>query len=275
MPSINQKPDLEDSINVTEAHGRVVREAAACARENRIADNGIQPISIWLLTGCGLALLVAGGILGGAGKMFAYGSLFRDGYVRTPAPGAADSGPKPKEALAAYMARGQKIYSAKCNGCHGSDAKGDGANYPSLVGSAWSTGETERFAMIILNGLNGPISTGKAYGAGMVSQGNGLTPEDLGGVMTYVRNNFGNEVGDVVTVEMAKAAMDTTEARGKPGVQMTAEELTASHAKALAGDVLDPATLVDPITLIPVAGADPAADAESAPDAAPDAAPES
>jgi hypothetical protein len=33
MSSPNQKPDLEDSINVTEAHGRMVREAAACARE--------------------------------------------------------------------------------------------------------------------------------------------------------------------------------------------------------------------------------------------------
>ena len=43
----NQKPDLEDSINVAETHGHVVREAAASFREKRIVDNGIAPISLW------------------------------------------------------------------------------------------------------------------------------------------------------------------------------------------------------------------------------------
>jgi mono/diheme cytochrome c family protein len=251
----NQKPDLEDSINVSETHGRLVREAAACAREKRIAANGSEPISLWVLSACGVVFLVAGGILGGAGKLFRYDSLFRDGYTRAPAPGEAEAGPAPKEALAAYMAKGSKIYSAKCNGCHGADAKGDGANYPSLVGSAWATGETERLAMIILNGLQGPMSTGKTYGGagGMAAQGAGLTPADLAGIMTYVRNNFGNSTGDVVTIEMAKAAMEISDARAKVGQQVTAEELTADHLKALPGEALDPKTLVDPISLAPVA----------------------
>ena len=198
MSDPNSKPDLEDSINVTEAHGKVVREAAACAREKRIVDNGIEPVSLWAFVACGAVLLVAGGILGGGGRLFAYGTTFREGYVRTPAGGAADAGPVPKEALAAYMAKGSKIYSAKCNGCHGSDAKGNGSTFPSLVGSAWANGETERFAMIILNGLEGPVSNGTTYGV-MPPQGIGMTPEDLAGIMTYVRNNFGNAKGDVVT----------------------------------------------------------------------------
>lgn len=252
-----QKPDLEDSINVAEAHGRVVREAAACAREKRITENGSEPISLWVLAACGLVAVIAGSILGGAGNWFSYATIFRDGYVRTPPPGAADQGPQPKEALAAYMAKGSKIYSAKCNGCHMSDAKGDGANFPSLVGSKWATGETQRFAMIILNGLQGPTSTGKSYGAGMAPQGAGLSPEDLAGVMTYVRNNFGNSVGDVVTAEMAKAAMDVSNARAKAGQQMTAAELDADHVKALPGTPLDPKTMVDPITLAPAAAAKP------------------
>ena len=253
MSSSNQKPDLEDSINVTETHGRVVREAAAAAREKRIADNGIEPITLWVLAACGVVAIVAGGILGGGGKLFSYGSTFREGYVRQPAPGAAESGPEPKEALAAYMAKGAKIYSAKCNGCHGADAKGDGANFPTLVGSEWVLGENERLAMIILNGLTGPISTGKTYGAGMAPQGAGLTPADLAGIMTYVRNNFGNTKGDVVTIEMATEAMKISEARAKAGQQVTGDELTADHLKDLPGEVLDPKTLVDPITLAPVA----------------------
>ena len=246
----NQTPDLEDSINVTEAHGRVVREADACAREKRIVDNGIEPISLWAFVACGVVLLIAGGILGSGGRFFSYGKVFREGYVRTPAPGAGDTGPVPKEALAAYMAKGSKIYSAKCNGCHGSDAKGNGSTFPSLVGSTWVTGETERFAMIILNGLEGPVSDGKTYGI-MPPQGIGMAAEDLAGIMTYVRNNFGNSTGDVVTIDMAKAALEISATRKNAGKSVTAAELTADHVKALPGEVLDPKALLDPITLAP------------------------
>ncbi len=250
MSEPNSKPDLEDSINVTEAHGKVVREAAACAREKRIVDNGIEPVSLWAFVACGVVLLIAGGILGGGGKLFAYGTTFRDGYVRAPAGGAEDTGPVPKEALAAYMAKGSKIYSAKCNGCHGSDAKGNGSTFPSLVGSKWVTGETEILAMIILNGLEGPVSNGTTYGV-MPPQGIGMTPEDLAGIMTYVRNSFGNATGDVVTVDMAKAAIEISGARKNAGKSSTSAEITAEHVKALPGDVLDPKALLDPITLAP------------------------
>jgi mono/diheme cytochrome c family protein len=249
----SNKPDLDDSINVAEAHGKVVREAAACAREKRILSTGNEPISVWVLATCGIAVLFAGAILGNGGRLFAYNSTFKDGYVRKAPEGAEDSGPAAKDALAAYMARGAKIYSAKCQGCHGPDAKGDGANFPSLAGSAWVTGETQRFAMIILNGLQGPTSTGKSYGAGMTAQGTGLAPEDLAGIMTYVRNNFGNATGDIVTVDMAKAAMEISEGRAKKGLQSDKAELDSDHAKPLPGDPLDPATLVDPITLQPAA----------------------
>ena len=246
-----QKPDLEDSINVTEAHGRVVREAAACAREKRITDNGIAPFSLWVFVVCAIVIFAAGGVYFGSGAEFGTDTAtFRPGYVRATAPGVADSGPVPKEALAAYMAKGAKIYSAKCNGCHGSDAKGNGSTFPSLVGNPWPNGDTERFAMIILNGLEGPIDDGKTYGV-MPPQGIGMTPEDLAGVMTYVRNNFGNSKGDVVTIEMAKAALEVSAKRKNAGKSATSAELTSDHLKALPGEKLDPKTPVDPITLIP------------------------
>lgn len=246
----NQKPDLEDSINVAEAHGRVVREAAACAREKRITDNGIAPISLWAFAACGVVLLIAGGILGTGGRLFAYSNTFREGYVRTPAPGAAAAGAVPKEALAAYSAKGAKIYSAKCQGCHGADAKGNGSTFPALAGSAWVNGETERFAMVILNGLEGPVSDGKTYGV-MPPQGIGMAPEELAGIMTYLRNNFGNTKGDVVTSDMAKAAMEISAARKNAGKSVNSAELTADHVKMLPGETLDPKTMLDPISLAP------------------------
>ncbi len=251
MSSPNQPSDPETAPVAPLSAERVA--VAASDREPRLIAPGGEPIALWVLAACGLVVLIAGGILGGAGRFFDYQTLVRAGYVRTPAPGSADQGPPPKEALVAYSARGAKIYAGKCIVCHGPEAKGDGANFPSLVGSKWANGETERFAMIVLNGLQGATSTGKAYpGAGMPSQALGLTPEDLAGVMTYVRNHFGNTTGDVVTVAMVKAAMEISAARPKSGQQVTAEELTADHLKSLPGPTLDAKAMVDPLTLMPV-----------------------
>ena len=107
--------------------------------------------------------------------------------------------------------------------------------------------------MIILNGIQGPISTGKTYGAGiMPPQGAGMTPEDLAGVMTYVRNNFGNSTGDVVTVEMAKAALDLSASREKAGQSVTSEEILAKHKVMLPGEQMAPDMMVNPATLAPM-----------------------
>lgn len=217
---------------------------------------GPAPLPLWVLTVCGVVLLIAGGILGGAGRLFSYQTIFPDGYVRKRAPGSEETA-APQEALSAFMARGERIYKTKCIVCHGAEAKGDGINFPALAGSKWATGETERFAMIILNGLQGPTSTGKTYAAGMPTQAPGLTAEDLAGVMTYVRNNFGNNTGDVISVAMAKAAMEISAARAKAGQPVTGQELEADHLKSLPGDALDPKAMVDAVTLLPVKGPKP------------------
>ena len=104
--------------------------------------------------------------------------------------------------------------------------------------------------MVILNGLDGPVSDGKTYGV-MPPQGIGMGAEDLAGIMTYVRNNFGNAKGDVVTTDMAKAALEISAARKNAGKSVNSAELTADHVKALPGEVLDPKTMLDPISLAP------------------------
>ena len=253
--SSSKKPDLEESINVAEAHERVDREVAAAAREKRVDDQGSEPITLWVLAVCGIVAVIAGGILGAGGRLFAYDQIFPENYVQALPPGGKPPGPPDKPILDAMIAKGAKVYSVKCNGCHQGDAKGNN-NFPSLVGSEWVTGETDRLSMIILNGLVGPTSTGKAYPGGMPAQ-LGLSPEDLASVMTYIRNNFGNSTGDVVSVEQAKAAIEISAGRADAGKQVTGEELAANHAKALPGDPVDPATMVNPITLEPAEAAAP------------------
>ena len=244
------RPDLDDSINVSEAHGKLPKDAAAASREKSLSAAPGGPIPLSLVVAAGVILLIAGGVLGAGGKLFSYGEYMRPGYVRAVPEGATESGPQPMPAMQAMMRRGQKIFT-RCATCHGPDGKG-GPTYPSLAGSEWATGETQRFAMIILNGLEGPTSTGKAYPAPMVPQGAGLSPEDLAAVMTYVRNSFGNEVGDVVSPAQAQKAMEVSEARAKAGQLMTKVELDADHVKALDAEPMAADVMVDPVTLTPV-----------------------
>jgi mono/diheme cytochrome c family protein len=252
-PNPHSKPDLDETINVIQAHARVASEFSSATREKHLAESGRESVPLWVITACGVVLLIAGGVLGNAGTLFSYDNTFRANYVRGTAPGSAVDGPQPKTALMAFSAKGSKIYSAKCNGCHGADGKGDGVNYPSLVGSTNVIEENQQLAMVILNGIQGPISNGKTYGAGiMPAQGAGMTAEDLAGVMTYVRNNFGNSTGDVVSVEMAKSAIDVSAAREKAGQSVTSEEILAKHKVMLSGADIAPEIMVNPATLAPV-----------------------
>ncbi len=265
MSAPSQPQDLEDSATAS---------PPPVANENTIPETGSLPISIRATVICGAVLIFAGFVAGYAGNHFSYAALFREGYVRDRAPGSTATPPPPKPALEAYMARGKKVFEANCTTCHGPEAKGNGSTYPSLVGSAWAMGETERFAMIVLNGLDGPTSTGKKFGVMTAggTQGPGITAPEVAGVMTYVRNHFGNTKGDVVTVEMAQNAMKISAARKKAGTQVTGEELTADHLKPLPGKEVAATTMVDPLTFEPAPAAAAAVPAPAAAPAAPEAA---
>ena len=245
----NDKPDLDESLNVTGSHGEVLRDAAAVAREKRVNEGGREPVSLWIFSAIAVIGIAGGLALGNAGGLFNYNQTVKDGYVRLALGSDEDAGPPPTEALKAYIAKGQKVY-AKCVGCHAPDGKGGGA-FPALAGSEWVTGDTQRLAMIILNGLSGPTSSGKSYGV-MPAQGIGMSPADLASVMTYVRNSFGNAAGDVVTVDMAAEAIRISEERENAGAPVDGGELDAKHSQPLPGNAIEPATLVDPVSLNPV-----------------------
>ncbi|MGE9270795.1 MAG: c-type cytochrome [Verrucomicrobiales bacterium] len=253
MQDSSNKSDLDETLNVTESHDRTMRNAAAVRREKHVDEGGREPMSLWVFGACAAVLLVAGLALGNAGTLFDYDETVRPGYVRAVLDDGDAGGPPPAEALKVYMAKGEKIY-GKCIGCHAPDGKGGGA-YPALAGSEWATGDTQRFAMIVLNGLSGAASDGKSWGV-MPAQGIGMSPTDLAAVMTYVRNSFGNSVGDVITKEMAAEAIAISESRDNAGAPVTGDELAAKHASNLPGDPIDPATMLDPVSLEPVEAAD-------------------
>ena len=238
----SQTPDLDESKSV-------LTDAAAVTRENHMRTEGAEPISLWVILGSALVVLIGGGVLFG-GNLFDYKNFVQSGYVRQEAPGKEDEKLIPKPAIIAYNKIGAKK-SVSCKGCHGNNGEGSSA-IPPLAESEWVSGPSMRPAMIILNGMKGPISVaGRDYNGNMPSQGDGLSAQDLAGLLNYIRTNFGNNSDKLITKEMAADAIAASKERG--GGQMTAAELNEKYNRDLKGEPLDPETLVDPKTLEPVA----------------------
>ena len=108
-----------------------------------------------------------------------------------------------------------------CGACHGQNGEGTPIA-PPLAGSEWVTGPVSNLIRIQLRGLQGPITVaGKEYNmpGGMAALAY-QTDEQIAGVLTYVRNSFGNKAS-AVKPEMVTALRGEV---GKP--QITAQELT-------------------------------------------------
>jgi putative membrane-bound dehydrogenase-like protein len=98
--------------------------------------------------------------------------------------------------LKSYRA-GRTLYSSVCFACHGSDGHGTprpgtegGTLAPSLAGSPRVLGDERAATAIVLHGLQGELD-GVDYGAPMVPM-NSYSDAELAGVLTYIRNSFGN-----------------------------------------------------------------------------------
>ncbi|MEY4245289.1 MAG: hypothetical protein RLZZ245_2874 [Verrucomicrobiota bacterium] len=108
-----------------------------------------------------------------------------------------------------------------CGACHGQNGEGTPAG-PPLAGSEWVTGPVSNLVLIQLRGLQGPIKVaGKEYNfpGGMAPMGY-QTDAQIAGVLTYIRNSFGNKASSVKAEQVAALRSEV----GKP--QITAAELT-------------------------------------------------
>lgn len=85
--------------------------------------------------------------------------------------------------------RGEGVYNSYCAACHGQDGTGGGA-FPALKGSAIATEDMDAHMDVVINGVNGTAM--QAFGAQ-------LSEADLAAVITYERNAWGNNTGEMVT----------------------------------------------------------------------------
>jgi mono/diheme cytochrome c family protein len=114
---------------------------------------------------------------------------------------------QPKSGEAALLARGKAHYDQVCGLCHGVDGLGKPGQAPPLAGSEWvNTKGFERLTHIPLAGVSGQLSVkGQMWSLSMPAMGAAMSDDDLAGVLSYIRNSWGNK-GGPVTADEVKAA---------------------------------------------------------------------
>ncbi|MGB5397029.1 MAG: cytochrome c oxidase subunit II [Gammaproteobacteria bacterium] len=99
--------------------------------------------------------------------------------------------------MAELMAQGEKVYATNCAACHQASGEGIPNVFPGLVGSAIATGPTAGHIDIIVHGKSGTA---------MQAFGGQLNDADIAAVVTYERNAWGNDMGDMVQPSDIKSA---------------------------------------------------------------------
>lgn len=87
------------------------------------------------------------------------------------------------------MAKGEQVYNTTCAACHQATGQGIPGVFPAIAGSAIATGDVAGHMNIVIHG--------KA-GTAMQAFGQQLGDAELAAVITFERNGFGNNKGDMV-----------------------------------------------------------------------------
>jgi len=127
---------------------------------------------------------------------------------------------------------GKEVYERDgyCITCHQPDGNGLAASqFPPLAGTRWVNGSEERLIKLVLKGLLGPMTIlGKEYPGQvpMTPFGGLLNDEEVAGVLTYVRNSFGNKSSAVKPETVKKVRVEIADKEGF----YNPEELLNDHA---------------------------------------------
>ncbi len=101
------------------------------------------------------------------------------------------------------VVRGEKVYTQNCVACHQASGKGIPGTFPALAGSPIATKDKPGHINIVLNGSK--------RNAAMQAWGKQLSDTDIAAVITYERNAWGNNTGEMVQpAEIHKARAGTS-----------------------------------------------------------------
>jgi len=187
-----QGMDYGETADVHQVHAAIQREK----REPRV---GLEPLSLWLIAIYGLAIFFGGAYLGRFSGSFGGDGLDPlGGAPRTTKTGPNGPGGAQTQELS-QADRGKKIFSANCATCHQANGMGVAGQYPPLAGSEYVLGSTKRLGMILLKGLQGPLTVkGAQYGTAVMQPWDKtLSDAKIADVLTYIRQDWGNKAAPV------------------------------------------------------------------------------
>jgi len=193
-----QGMDYGETSDVQEVHAAIQREK----REPRV---GLEPLSIWLIAVYALAIFTGGAYLGRYSGNFSGDGLDPLGGPPPAKKGAlGPGGGGPVQELTPHD-RGKKIFAANCQTCHQANGLGVPGQYPPLAGSEFTTGGSKRPAMIVLKGLQGPVTVkGQKFGSAVMQPWDKtLTDQKIADVLTYERSEWGNSASPVTAEQIA------------------------------------------------------------------------
>jgi mono/diheme cytochrome c family protein len=136
------------------------------------------------------------------------------------------AGAKEQDLDAAVLANGRQQFLNLCASCHGTQGEGMRRFAPPLHQSEWVNGEDYKLAMILLHGMEGPVSVnGKVYDIPDILPNmpsfSTLQDKDIAAVATYIRNSWGHS-NTPVSARMVGGIRFRTQGKIKP---WTAAEL--------------------------------------------------
>ncbi|MDZ4743487.1 MAG: cytochrome c [Verrucomicrobiota bacterium] len=194
--------EAEEKYSIEELH-------QAAMRENNDPEEGLEPIPLWIVALCGLAIFAGGLYLGKYNGGFQSNVFNERQVVFGP---VKSTGPKQIDPIAS----GKRLFTANCATCHQVTGQGVAGQYPPLAGTDQVNGPQNRLIRILLHGLNGPIVVkGNTYNGNMASWKDQLTDQQISYILTYIRQEWGNNSGPI-SKEAVAAERELVKDRKQP-----------------------------------------------------------
>ncbi len=201
-------PELED---------RILEMHSAAMREMSEPRDGVRPTPVTYILMCFFFTMWGGWYIGTYG-----GTWTADGLAETL---SGYGVPVATTAAQDPMQLGAEIYNA-CMQCHQANGLGVAGSFPPLANSEYVSGDPQRLAAILLNGIQGPFKVnGQEYNSQMPAWRDNYNDEELAAVMTYIRASFGNKAG-AVPKTLVESARKNIPAQG-PWTEATLGAFTA------------------------------------------------
>jgi mono/diheme cytochrome c family protein len=181
--------NLDTSLN--EPDRDIAKMHSAILREKVEPQEGAEPLPVWLVLMFCVIVFWSGGYLclycgGFRGDVFDETQITW-GYVKGGGAAVAED----------PVALGKKVFTANCAACHQASGTGIPGQYPPLAGSEIVLSKEgygpNHIARIVLNGLSGPVTVkGSSFNGNMPTWKDILSDEQIANVLTYVRQEWGN-----------------------------------------------------------------------------------